>query len=73
MMCTFVYTNTDLHPTSHILLMDISELCVNSDSICPSMDVPVCYGNSNLHSLVDIVFPHFGSPTVINSVFHVVC
>ena len=65
MMWEFVYLKTDLHPASHILPMDINELCASPYRILPSMSVLGSCGNANLHSLVDIILPPFGSLTMI--------
>ena len=57
--------NTDLHPASHILLMDINELCVIPSRIWTSPSVLGICDNANIHSLFGIIFPPFGSPAVI--------
>ena len=69
----FVYVKTALNPVSHNFPMDISELCVSPDMICPSLDVSGSCGNANVHYLVDINFPPFWSPNMIGGVLHVVC
>ena len=72
MMWKCLYVKTALHTTSQILHMDINELCVSPAMICPSISVLRSFGNANVHPLVDIIFPPFGSPTVI-VFFDVVC
>ena len=72
-MRTFVDVKSDLHPASHILPMDISELCVNPSSIWPYLDVSGSFSNADLHSLVDIILPPSGIPTVVGGVLTVVC
>ena len=39
----FVYVNTALYPSSHILYMEINELCVSRDRIQPSLAVKPWY------------------------------
>ena len=65
MMLTFVYVKTNLHPVSHILPMDINELRVSPARIYPSLFVSGNCSNAKLHSLVNIILPPFGNPTVI--------
>ena len=64
-MCTFVCVDNAFHSASHILLMDINELCDVPSMIWPYLSVLGSCGNNNAHYLVDIIFPPFGSPTVI--------
>ena len=65
--------NNALHIESNILTIDISEPCVSTARIWPCMAVSGSCGNANLHSLVCIIFPTFGSPTMIRVIFNVVC
>ena len=54
-MWTSLYMKTSLYPESHILIMEIIELCVGPTRIWTSMDVSRSCENGNLQSLVDIV------------------
>ena len=58
---------------SRILPMDISEICVSPARIFPSIDFGGSCGNDNLHLLVDIIFPPFGSTTVVGGFLIVIC
>ena len=71
MMWICVCVNTDLHPASHILLMDINELCVIPSRIWTSPSVLGIFYNANIHSLFGIIFLHFGVPLWLS--FAVVC
>ena len=72
MICIFAYVKTYLYPESNIFLMEISELCISPTRIFPPLSVSGSCNNDNLHSLVDIIFPPFVSPTVIGDVLNVV-
>ena len=53
--------------------MDMNALCVSHDRICLSLDFLGSFGNVNVHYLVDLVVPPFGSPTTIVGLLDVVC
>ena len=72
-MWMFLYVNNALHHASNIFPVKISEVCVSPDRMCPSLAVSGSCGNVNLHYLVDIFFPPFGSTTLIGGVLYVVC
>ena len=55
---------TAFHPISHIFMIDISDLCVSPDMICPSLAVLESCRNANLHSLVYLIWPTFGGTNV---------
>ena len=61
----------DFYSEPQILPMEISEMCVSTDRIYPYMTVSGSCDNTNLHSLVDLIWPPFGSPTVIGGVLNV--
>ena len=72
MMCKYVCVKTALYPASHILPMDINELCVSPDRICPYLEFGGICGNANVHYLVDIIVTPFGRPTVIGGLLAIV-
>ena len=65
MMWKCFFVNNTLHPESHILLIEINELCVSPDRIWPSINVLRNSGNVNVQYLVNRIVPIFCSPTVI--------
>ena len=72
MMWTFVFVKSNLHPESQSSPMDMSEIFVSLDIVCPSMEFPGSCGNANFHSMIDFVSPPFRSPTLIWGVLIVV-
>ena len=72
-MREFVCVKTALHPSSKNFPMGITELCVSTSRIWPSIDFGGSCGNDNLHLLVDIIFPPFGRPTVIGVFLGMFC
>ena len=69
--------NNSFKPASQILPMDINKLCVGISEIFPSLYFWMICGNANAHSLVDVIFPPFGRPTMIwifwMPFFHLCC
>ena len=73
MMWKFLCVNTDLHPASKILPMEINELCVSPDRICTPIYFWGSWGNANVHYLFDLIVTPFVSTTVIGGWLAVVC
>ena len=67
-MWKFVLVKTVLHPASNIYPIEISEMFVITARMCPSLELSGICGNDNFHSLVDLIWTLFGSPTVIEGV-----
>ena len=65
MMWPFMCVQNAFNPASHILPMNINELFFSPASIWTSIAVLGSWGNANANYLADIIFPPFGSPTVI--------
>ena len=65
MTWTLVPVNNTLYSASHMFLMGITVLCVTPAKICPYLAVSGTCGNANFHSLVRIILPLFGIPTLI--------
>ena len=72
MMWTFACVKTALYSASHILTMDSNYLCGSPDRIWTSLSFGGGCGNVNVHSLVDIIVPPFGMPTVISGLLAIV-
>ena len=73
MMWKFLCVKNALHPESHILRCISIQCVLVLLGYDPLLIVLGSWGNANVNDLFDLIFPSFGSNTVIGGFLAIVC